>query len=219
MSAEASLRETMCRLAASLFERGLTHGSTGNISARTADGGLLVSPTGTSFGRLDPARLSRFDADGAFVEGDRPTKEMPLHAAFYDTRVSCGAVVHLHSTHSVALSMMPEYGGGEANDFLPPLTPYAVMRLGRVRLLPFFLPGDAAMGEAVRGLAGRRSAVMLANHGPVVAGRDVEAAVNAVEELEETARLAMLTRGLNPRALTDAQLKDVVTTFDVEWDD
>ena len=221
MSAEGDLREAMCRLAASLFERGLTHGSTGNVSARTPDGGLLVSPTGTSFGRLDPARLSRFDADGRLVEGDPPTKEMPLHAAFYDTRSACGAVVHLHSTHSVALSMMPEYEGGEgaaADDFLPPLTPYALMKLGRVKLLPFFLPGDGAMGEAVRGLAGRRTAVMLANHGPVVAGRDVEAAVNAVEELEETAKLAVLTRGLHPRALTGAQVRDVVTAFDVEWE-
>ena len=216
MSAEAELRESMCRLAASLFERGFTHGSTGNVSARTPDGGLLVSPTGTSFGRLDPARLSRFDAAGTLIDGDPPTKEMPLHAAFYDTRSAAGAVVHLHSTHSVALSMIPD---ANEDDFLPPLTPYAVMKLGRVKLLPFFVPGDAAMGEAVRGLAGKRSAVMLANHGPVVAARDVEAAVNAVEELEETARLAMLTRGLNPRALTPGQVREVVTRFDVQWDD
>lgn len=215
MSAEAALRESMCELAASLFERGYTHGSTGNISARTPDGGLLVSPTGTSFGRLDPARLSRFDADGRHVEGDAPTKEMPLHAAFYDTRSTCGAVVHLHSVHSVALSMMPD---ANADDFLPPLTPYAVMKLGRVKLLPFFLPGDEGMGEAVRGLAGRRTAVMLANHGPVVAGKDVEGAVAAVEEMEATAHLAMLTRGLSPRMLSPAQVRDVVTRFDVEWD-
>lgn len=104
---EARLRETLCELAASLFARGLTHGSTGNISARTADGGLLVSPTGTSFGRLDPARLARFDAAGRQTGGDRPTKEMPLHRAFYDTREGAGAVVHLHSCHSVALSALP----------------------------------------------------------------------------------------------------------------
>ena len=215
MSAEAKLREAMCALAASLFERGFTHGSTGNISARTHDGGLLVSPTGTSFGRLDPGSLSRFDADGRHFDGDEPTKEMPLHAAFYDTRSTCGAVVHLHATHSVALSMMPD---ADEDCFLPPLTPYAVMKLGRVKLLPFFLPGDPAMGDAVRGLAGKRSAVMLANHGPVVAGKDVESAVAAVEEMEATAHLALLTRGLNPRMLTDTQLRDVVTKFDVEWD-
>ena len=215
MSAETKLREEMCALAASLFERGYTHGSTGNISTRTPDGGLLVSPTGTSFGRLDPASLSRFDAEGNHIDGDKPTKEMPLHAAFYDTRSTCGAVVHLHSTHSVALSTMPD---ADEDSFLPPLTPYAIMKLGRVKLLPFFMPGDPAMGEAVRGLAGRRSAVMLANHGPVVAGKDVESAVAAIEEMEATAHLALLTRGLNPRMLTDTQVRDVVTTFDVEWD-
>ena len=215
MSEETRLRELMCLLAKSMFDRGLTGGSTGNISARTPDGGLLVSPTGSSFGRLDPARLSRFDATGALVDGDPPTKEMPLHSAFYDTRSTAGAVVHLHSCHSVALSLMPDV---DEDDFLPPLTPYGIMKLGRVKLLPFFVPGDPAMGAAVRGLAGKRSAVMLANHGPVVAGKDVEAACNAIEELEDTARLAMLTRGLGPRALTAAQVEAVVTAFDVEWD-
>ena len=213
---ESHLREQICLLAKSMFDRGLTGGSTGNISARTEDGGLLVSPTGTSFGRLDPGRLSRFDAVGTFLGGDAPTKEMPLHSAFYDTRSTAGAVVHLHSCHSVALSMMPD---ADAENFLPPLTPYAIMKLGRVKLLPFFLPGDPAMGEAVRGLAGKRSAVMLANHGPVVAGKDIEAACNAIEELEDTARLALLTRGMSPRALTPEQVQNVVTKFDVEWDD
>ncbi|SLN31905.1 L-fuculose phosphate aldolase [Pseudoruegeria aquimaris] len=216
MSAEARLREQICLLAKSMFDRGLTGGSTGNISARTEDGGLLVSPTGTSFGRLDPGRLSRFDAKGVLIGGDAPTKEMPLHSAFYETRSTAGAVVHLHSCHSVALSMLPEV---DPDNFLPPLTPYGIMKLGRVKLLPFFLPGDPAMGEAVRGLAGKRSAVMLANHGPVVAGKDVEAACNAIEELEDTARLALLTRGMNPRGLTEAQVQALVTKFDVAWDD
>jgi ribulose-5-phosphate 4-epimerase/fuculose-1-phosphate aldolase len=214
MTQEARLREQICLLAKSMFDRGLTGGSTGNISARTENGGLLVSPTGTSFGRLDPARLSRFDAKGTLIGGDPPTKEMPLHTAFYDTRSTAGAVVHLHSCHSVAWSMMPEV---DADDFLPPLTPYGLMKLGRVKLLPFFLPGDPAMGEAVRGLAGKRSAVMLANHGPVVAGKDIEAACNAIEELEDTARLAMLTRGQSPRMLTPDQISQVVTKFNVEW--
>src|SRR6056297_4221703 len=215
MSSEAQQREQVCLLAKSLFDRGLTHGSTGNISARTADGGLLVSPTGTSFGRLDPGRLSRFDAAGGLIDGDPPTKEMPLHSAFYATRSTAGAVVHLHSCHSVALSMMPD---ADEDNFLPPLTPYALMKLGRVKLLPFFMPGDPAMGEAVRGLAGRRSAVMLANHGPVVAGKDVEAACNAIEELEDTARLAILMRGHDARMLTPEQVNAVVTKFDVDWD-
>ena len=215
MSTENALREQICLLAKSMFDRGLTGGSTGNISARTEDGGLLVSPTGTSFGRLDPGRLSRFDAAGNQVGGDKPTKEMPLHSAFYDTRSTAGAVVHLHSCHSVALSMMPDV---DADNFLPPLTPYGIMKLGKVKLLPFFLPGDPAMGDAVRGLAGKRAAVMLANHGPVVAGKDIEAACNAIEELEDTARLAMMTRGMSPRGLSEAQVQALVTKFDVEWD-
>ena len=210
------LREQMCLLAKSMFDRGLTGGSTGNISARTEEGGLLVSPTGTSFGRLDPARLSLFNADGVLIDGDKPTKEMPLHSAFYDTRSTAGAVVHLHSCHSVAWSMMPEV---DEDNFLPPLTPYSIMKLGRVKLLPFFLPGDPAMGSAVRGLAGKRSAVMLANHGPVVAGKDVEAACNAIEELEDTARLAMLLRGVDARMLSAQQVQTVVDKFNVEWDD
>ena len=215
MTSDKYLREQICMLAKSMFDRGLTGGSTGNISARTSDGGLLVSPTGTSFGRLDPARLSHFDATGTLIDGDPPTKEMPLHSAFYDTRSSAGAVVHLHSCHAVALSMMPDL---DADNFLPPLTPYAIMKLGKVALLPFFRPGDPMMGAAVRGLAGKRSAVMLANHGPVVAGKDVEAACNAIEELEDTARLAYLMRGVNARMLNPAQITDIVTHFDVEWD-
>lgn len=215
-TSETILREKICDLARSMFERGLTGGSTGNISARTEDGGLLVSPTGTSFGRLDPDRLSRFNAGGKLISGDLPTKEMPLHSAFYDTRSTAGAVVHLHSCHSVAWSLMPDV---DEDNFLPPLTPYAIMKLGKVKLLPFYRPGDPAMGEAVRGLAGKRSAVMLANHGPVVAGKDVEAACNAIEELEDTARLAILMRGYDARVLNPAQVSDLVTHFDVEWDE
>ncbi|MFT7369970.1 MAG: ribulose-5-phosphate 4-epimerase/fuculose-1-phosphate aldolase [Alteromonas macleodii] len=211
---EMKLREQICLLAKSMFDRGLTGGSTGNISARTHDGGLLVSPTGTSFGRLDPGRLSLFNSEGLLISGDPPTKEMPLHSAFYDTRSTAGAVVHLHSCHSVALSMMPEV---DVDNFLPPLTPYGIMKLGKVKLLPYFMPGDPAMGAAVRGLAGKRSAVMLANHGPVVAGIDIEAACNAIEELEDTARLAMLTRELSPRALSSEDVLTLVAKFDVEW--
>lgn len=215
MSSESKLREQICLLAKSMFDRGLTGGSTGNISARTEDGGLLVSPTGSSFGRLDPVELSRFDAAGQHIAGLKPTKEMPLHSAFYETRKSAGAVVHLHSCHSVAWSMMPEI---DPDNVLPPLTPYAIMKLGKVQLLPFFMPGDAAMGEALRSLGGKRSAVLLANHGPVVAGKDVEAACNAIEELEETAKLAIMMRGFDARALTPAQVRDVVRKFEVEWE-
>lgn len=197
-----------------MFNRGLTGGASGNISVRTDDGGLLVTPTGVSMGRLDPARLSRFDAKGNHIGGDSPTKEMPLHAAFYETRKSAGAVVHLHSTHAVALSMLPDT---DPEDALPALTPYVVMRVGKVALLPFFLPGDSAIGDALRGLGGKRSAVLLANHGPVVAATDIEAAVYAMEELEETAKLALLLHGRSPRALNETQIASLVQKFKLEW--
>ncbi len=215
MTEETRLRDLICTLAKSLFDRGVTHGASGNISVRLPDGGLLVTPTGTSLGRLDPGRLCHFDTTGRQVSGDPPTKEMPLHQAFYDTRSTAGAVVHLHAAHAVALSTLPDL---DDDSFLPPITPYAVMQLGRVKLLPYFRPGDPAMGAAVRGLAGKRTAVMLANHRPVVAGKDIEAACNAIEELEATARLALLTRGLGARLLTDAQVGDLVRHFNVEWD-
>lgn len=217
MSAETDLRERICRIAASMFARGLTAGSSGNISARLADGGLLVTPTGASFGELDPARLSLFDPAGQFVSGDKPTKEMPLHSAFYETRgARTGAVVHLHSTHSVAVSLLPDL---DPDNVFRPLTAYSVMRLGKVKLLPYFRPGDAAMGAAVHGLAGKRSAVLLAHHGPVVAGKDLEAAAYAMEELEETAKLTLLTQGLRPRMLDGAEVRGLVDHFDIEWDD
>jgi len=212
---ENQLREQLCSLSKSLFERGLTAGSSGNVSARTNDGGLLVSPTGSCFGELDPAKLSRFDAQGQQIGGDKPTKEMNLHAAFYDTRSSANAVVHLHSSHSVARSLLPDV---DPDNFLPPLTAYSIMRLGKVKLLPYYRPGDPAMGDAVRGLVGKHSAVMLAAHGPVVAGKNVEAAVYAIEELEETAKLSLLLQGYNPTLLSKAQVKDVVTHFNVEWE-
>ncbi|MEO1398137.1 MAG: 3-oxo-tetronate 4-phosphate decarboxylase [Pseudomonadota bacterium] len=213
---EAALREEICLLAKSMFDRGLTGGSSGNISARLKDGRLLVTPTGSSFGRLDPARLSLFDTDGHHVGGDKPTKEMPLHSAFYETRgAKSGAVVHLHSSHSVALSMVADV---DPDNFLPPLTAYSIMRLGKVKLLPFFVPGDPAMGAAIRGLAGKHSAVMLAHHGPVVAGKNLEGAVYAIEELEETAKLALLLRGHNAVMMSDKQVQQVVRTFDVDWD-
>jgi 3-dehydro-4-phosphotetronate decarboxylase len=216
MSEEARLRDEICIMARSIFDRGLTGGSSGNISARLSGGQLLVTPTGSSFGRLDPARLSLFDPDGRLIGGDKPTKEMPLHAAFYETRPArTGAVVHLHSCHSVALSLLPDI---DPDNMLPPLTAYSIMKLGKVKLLPYFMPGDPAMGDAIRGLAGKRSAVMLAAHGPVVAGKDLEAAVYAIEELEETAKLAMLTRGFNPTLLNATQIGEIVRTYDVEWD-
>jgi ribulose-5-phosphate 4-epimerase/fuculose-1-phosphate aldolase len=207
---EAKLREDICRFGRSLFERGLTPGSSGNISVRCEDGGWLVTPTNASLGSLDPARLSRLGADGRVVSGDAPTKEVPLHTALYETRGATRAVVHLHSTHSVALSMLPEIDPRAA---LPPMTPYYLMKCGATALVPYYRPGDPAVADAIKGLAGKYSSVLLANHGPVVAGDSLEAAVFAMEELEETAKLYLLLRGLNPRCLTPAQVKDLSKTF------
>ncbi|MGO8911711.1 MAG: aldolase [Bradyrhizobium sp.] len=207
---ETKLRDDICRFGRSLFERGLTPGSSGNISVRLADGGWLVTPTNASLGFLDPAMISRLDAQGHLVSGDAPTKEIPLHSALYATRSNARAIVHLHSTHAVALSMLREI---DPRAVVPPMTAYYVMRAGRTALVPYFRPGDPAVVDAIRGLAGRYSSVLLANHGPVVAGETLEAAVFATEELEETAKLYLLLRGMNPRYLTPQQVADLVSFF------
>jgi ribulose-5-phosphate 4-epimerase/fuculose-1-phosphate aldolase len=210
---ETRLREEICRYGRSLFERGLTPGSSGNISLRLDDGGWLVTPTNASLGFLDPARLARLDAAGTPVSGDKPTKELPLHNALYESRRSARAIVHLHSTHAVALTMLPEIDPRAA---LPPMTPYYLMRAGQTALVPYYRPGDPAVADAIRGLAGRYSSVLLANHGPVVAGDSLEAAVFATEELEETAKLYLILRNLNPRYLSPAQVGDLAKVFDLD---
>ncbi|MEW6768347.1 MAG: aldolase [Pseudomonadota bacterium] len=210
---ETKLREQICTFGRSLFERGLTPGSSGNISVRLDDGGWLVTPTNASLGFLDPARISRLDPSGRPISGDAPTKEVPLHAALYETRKAARAIVHLHCAHCVALSMLPEI---DPKNALPPLTPYYVMRCGSTALLPYYAPGDAAVGDAIRRLAGRYSCVLLSNHGPVVAGETLEAAVFATEELEETAKLYLMLRGMNPRALTKEQVADLAARFSLD---
>jgi ribulose-5-phosphate 4-epimerase/fuculose-1-phosphate aldolase len=203
---ETQLREAICGFGRSIFERGLTPGSSGNISVRLEDGGWVTTPTNASLGFLDPARLSRLDREGRLVSGDPPTKEIPLHGALYETRRDAGAIVHLHSTHSVAVSMLPEI---DPLAVLPPLTAYYLMRVGQTALVPYYRPGDPAVAGAIRGLAGQYSAILLANHGPVVAGATLEAAVYATEELEETAKLYLLLRGLNPRCLSPEQVAEL----------
>ena len=216
MTEEAKQREAICRLSKSLYDRGLTSGASGNVSVRLSDGRLLVTPTNSCLGALDPTRLSLLSSDGRLLDGDQPSKEMPLHVAFYETRkTKTSAVVHLHSTYAVALSMLPQM---DEDNLLPPLTAYSVMRLGKVKLLPFFVPGDRSVGRAIRDLAGKRSAVVLANHGAVVAGKDLASAIYAIEELEETAKLALLLRGCNAKMLTDAQVNEIVSKFQVDWD-
>jgi ribulose-5-phosphate 4-epimerase/fuculose-1-phosphate aldolase len=199
---ESKLREEICRLGESLFTRGLTFGSAGNISARLEDG-WLMTPTNVSLGRLDPARLAKLDANGKLVSGEPPTKETFLHRAMYSERPQASAVVHLHSTYSVAVSALADV---DAANVLPPITAYYVMRVGRLPLVAYYPPGDPALADAVQRLAGKHHAVLLANHGPVVAGSTLDAAANAIEELEETAKLFLLLRGSKVRLLTDQQV-------------
>lgn len=206
MTVESKLRERVCSAGASLFNRGLTHGSTGNISVALPDGGWLMTPTGSSLGTLDPARLSKLDSSGKLVDGDAPTKEAFLHTTMYDKRPKSGAVVHLHSTHSVAVSCLD---GIDHGNCLPPITAYYVMRIGTLPLVPYFPPGDATLADAVGQLAGKHHAVLLANHGPVVAGSSLSAAQDAIEELEETARLFLMLRNEKLKLLTPAQIAEL----------
>ena len=205
---EDALRTLLVSLAASLFARGFSVGTAGNISVRLPDGGYLITPTNSSLGRLDPARLARLDAGFAHVGGDAPSKEVFMHRAFYRSRPEAGAVVHLHSTMVTALACLP---GGEA---IPPLTPYFVMRIGRsLPLVPYYRPGDPAMEPAIAAASSTARAVLLANHGPVVSGATLLDAVYAAEELEEAAKLAFVLRGAAPRTLTEAQVQDLLATF------
>ena len=174
------------------------------------DDGWLMTPTGSSLGRLDPARLSKLDAEGHLISGDAPTKESFLHLAMYKEREKASAVVHLHSTHSVAVSCLECIN---QEDVLPPITAYYVMRVGSLPLVPYFAPGDKTLGEAVGRLARTHSAVLLANHGPVVSGSSLSSAVDAIEELEETARLFLLLHGHKTRFLTTEQVSELKQRF------
>ena len=206
MSEECKARDEICDVGASLFQRGLTFGSTGNISVRLSDGSYLMTPTNASLGRLDPAKLSRFDPTGRFLDGDPATKESFLHFCMYQQRQGAGAVVHLHSTHSVAVSLLADL---DPEDVLPPLTAYFVMRVGRLPLVPYIPPGDEALAKAVGALAGRHHAVLLANHGPVVAGSSLANAQYATEELEETAKLFLMLQAHKIRPLTPEQVDEL----------
>ncbi|WP_127556718.1 3-oxo-tetronate 4-phosphate decarboxylase [Saccharospirillum alexandrii] len=210
MTTESKQREEIALIGQSLFDRGLTMGSSGNISVRTSDGGWLMTPTNACLGRLDPDRISRLDEQGQWCNGDKPTKESFLHMTMYQENRNSSAVVHLHSTHSVAVSCLPEI---DHSDCIPPITAYYVMRVGRLPLVPYHIPGDPELADAVRGLAGKHSSILLANHGPIVAGKSLEAATYAIEELEETAKLFLLLRGHNPRVLTEQEVEELSRKF------
>ncbi|HEY1934832.1 MAG TPA: aldolase [Acetobacteraceae bacterium] len=208
---ETQTRDLLVELAASLFMRGFSVGSAGNISARLDDGGYLITPTNSSLGRLDPARLSRLDADFRHIGGDKPSKEVFMHRAFYRARGDSGAVVHLHSTQATAVACLPDV---DRDNPIPPLTPYFVMRVGRrMPIVTYFRPGDPAMEPAIHDAAGDARAVLLANHGPVVSGKTLTDAVYAAEELEEAAKLYLMLRGASPRLLMPAQVDDLLQTF------
>ncbi len=198
---EAQARDEIVAAARSLFTRGLTHGSTGNLSVRVGEQ-IFVTPTGSSLGTVLPEDLSVIDAAGQHTAGAKPSKEAFLHAAMYRARPSANAVVHTHSTYSAAVSCMDV---PDPSDALPPLTAYFAMRIGRLPLLPFHAPGDDALGPLAEETARTHHALLLSNHGPVVAGASLSAAMDALEELEETAKLHLLLQGHSTRPLTDAQ--------------
>ena len=206
---ENSIREQMAELGKSLYDRGLAHGSAGNISVKLTDG-YLLTPTNSCLGRLDPAKISRLDGNGQLVSGDAPSKEAFLHLGMYQERPTSTAVVHLHCVHAVAVSCLD---GLNPADVFPPITAYAVMQVGQLALVPYYPPGDKALADAVRKLAGKHHAILLANHGPVVAGASLSAAVYAIEELEQTARLMLLLRGHPTRLLTAEQIADLNRRF------
>lgn len=212
MPEDSRIRDEICKVGASLFDRGLTAGSSGNISVRLEDGGWLMTPTNVSLGALDPARLSRLDAAGRLMSGDAPTKEAFLHLSMYGERKDAAAVVHLHSSHATAVSILRDV---DPNDVLPALTAYYIMRVGRLPLVPYFAPGDPDLAHAVRALASTHHAVLLANHGPVVAGTSLANAQYATEELEETAKLFLMLQNKALRLLTPEQIADLRRRFNL----
>lgn len=206
---EREIREQIAMHGKSIFDRGLTAGSSGNISVRLPDG-FLVTPTNSCLGRLDPDRISKIDSMGNLVSGDKPSKEAFLHHSVYDVRTAANSVVHLHSTHSVAVSVIADI---DPEDVLPAITAYYVMRVGRLPLVPYFAPGDRELADAVRSFAANAHSMLLANHGPVVAGKSLDAAVNATEELEETAKLYLMLRSIPIVPLSQDQVDDLKQRF------
>ena len=208
---ESKIRDQIALLGKSLFDRGLTVGSSGNISVKLEDG-WLMTPTNSCLGRLDPGTISKLDPDGRHLSGDKPTKETVLHIVMYDERPTARAVVHLHSTYSVAVSCLDNI---DPEDVLPAITPYYIMRVGKLPLVPYYPPGDTALAEAVRKLAANHHSVLLANHGTVVAGTSLESAVYATEELEETAKLFFLLHQHKARYLTSEQVAELNARFNL----
>ena len=213
MKQEQELREQIVEVGLNLYRRGLSPGSSGNISVRMEDG-WLVTPTNSSLGNLNPGNLSKLDWDGNLLSGEKPSKEAFLHLAMYRKRPQSGAIVHLHSTFAAAVSCL---NGLDSQSCIPPITPYFVMRVGKLPLLPYYPPGDKSLAREIERFAAKHSSVLLANHGPVVAGTDLRSAMYAAEELEETSKLMLLLHGQPIRTLDAAQLKQLRETFGAEW--
>jgi len=206
---ENDARDSIVALGKSLYDRGLAHGSAGNISVKLTDG-WLITPTNSCLGRLDPARISRVDTNGTVVSGDAPSKEILLHSVMYEEQPTCEAVVHLHCVHAVAVSCID---GLDPKDAFPPITAYSIMQAGAVALVPYYAPGEEALATALRRVANKHHAILLSNHGPIVAGSSLDAAVNAIEELEQTAKLLLLLEGHSPRYLTPRQVLELNRRF------
>jgi ribulose-5-phosphate 4-epimerase/fuculose-1-phosphate aldolase len=198
----------LCAAGRTLAAQGLAPGTSGNISLRV-DGGYVMTPTNASLGELVPERISLLDERGEHAEGDAPTKERALHVALYEQRPDARAIVHTHSTYAVALACLCEV---DPENVLRPLTPYALMRVGRLVLAPYARPGSRALVDRVAARAGDSHAILLSNHGPIVAGSTLAAAVAAVCEIEEAAKVQLLVHGRDVRLLSAADIAELAAS-------
>jgi 3-dehydro-4-phosphotetronate decarboxylase len=209
---EAKIREEICVVGASLYARGYTVGTAGNISARLDDG-WLITPTDACLGRLDPADIAKVDLGGHAVSDGRPSKTLALHRGVYARNTEARGIVHTHSTHLVALTLA---GVWSEADVLPPITPYYVMKVGHVPLIRYRRPGDLQVADQIAALADKVRGVLLERLGPVVWERSVSQASYALEELEETARLWLMTSP-RPEPLDEASLEALRSVFGARW--
>lgn len=203
---DQQLRTEMVTLGRSLFDRGYVAGGSGNLSTRIDADTVLTTPTGSCLGRLDPQTLSVVDREGTLLSGSPPSKEIRFHLALYNNDATCGSVVHLHSTWATLLSCRADINPDMA---IRPFTPYFVMKIGQIQLIPYYPPGDAGLAEAMAGWAGKRKAFLLQNHGPIVTGKTLAEAVDGMEEFEEAAKLAYLLRNSEVRYLTAAEIAEL----------
>lgn len=196
----------MVHLARAFYERGYSVGGAGNLSVRLDENRILVTPTGSSLGRLVPEKLSIVDIQGNWLAGDKPSKEYAFHLALYQNNPQCNAVVHLHSTYLTALSCLD---GLNSNNAMRAFTPYYVMRVGKLPVIPYYRPGDVNIARELGERALSSKAFLLANHGVVVTGTSLIDAVDNTEELEETAKLFFILKEQNIRYLTNEEVKDL----------